>query len=216
MELSLKKEVLVNYVTDQLNLFFPDTIRIQPGTIAGYTATALDELDYCFSHVNDKYFREGDTTRFNHLNSDQYAMFLYRLSHILYKETGEVNVSTKLFLLNKCLHGIDLFYEVDLPHIFLINHPLGTVLGRGKYSDYFIAHQGCNIGSNKDKFPSMGKYVSLHPGAAILGDCHIGENCKISAGSLLIDRDLEDNSVYIGTARDHIVKKSDVRLGIWV
>ena len=216
MELSLKKEDLVNYVTDQLNLFFPDNNRIQPEVIEAFTKNTLENLDYCFSHVNDKYFREGDKTIFNHLNSDQYAMFLYRLSNIIYKETGDCNVSTKLFLLNKCLHGIDLFYEVDLPQIFLINHPLGTVLGRGNYSDFFIAHQKCNIGSNKDKFPKLGKYVSLHPGAAILGDCRVGENCKISAGSLLIDRDLDDNSVYIGMPRDHIIRKSDNKLSIWI
>lgn len=216
MELSLKKEDLARYVTDQLNLFFPDANRIQPGIIGGYTTAVLDDLDYCFSHVNDKYFRDGDKTRFNHLNSDQYAMFLYRLSNILYKETGDANVSTKLFLLNKCLHGIDLFYEVDMPRIFLINHPIGTILGRGKYADFFIAHQNCNIGSNKDKFPRMGKYVSLHPGAAILGDCHIGENCKISAGSVVMDMDLDNNSVYIGTPHNHSIKISDTKLGIWI
>ena len=148
MELSLKKEDLTRYVMDQLNLFFPDRTRIPQEAIEGYIPAALADLDYCFSHVNDKYFRDGDRTMFNHLNSDQYAMFLYRLSNLLFKETGDVNVSTKLFLLNKCLHGIDLFYEVELPQIFLINHPLGTVLGRGKYSDFFIAHQKCNIGSN--------------------------------------------------------------------
>jgi len=216
MELSIEKEDLARYVTDQLNLFFPDMIRVQPGTIAEYTTVALEDLDYCFSHVNDKYFWTGDRTLFNHLNSDQYAMFLYRLSNILFKETEDINVSTKLFLLNKCLHGIDLFYEVELPQIFLINHPLGTVLGRGKYSDFFIAHQKCNIGSNKDKFPKMGKYVSLHPGAAILGDCNIGKNCKISAGSLVIDTDMKDNSVYIGMPRDHILKKSETKLDIWI
>ncbi len=215
MDLSLKKEELARYVTEQLNFFFPDNNRIQQNDIAEFTPATLDNLDFCFSHVNDKYFMKGDTTRFSHLNSDQYAMFLYRLSNIIHKETGTVDIPTKLFLLNKCLHGIDLFYEVEMPAIFLINHPLGTVLGRGNYEDFFIAHQKCNVGSNKDKFPRMEKYVSLHPGAAILGDCHIGMNCKISAGSLVIDQDLGDNSVYIGTPRDHIIKTSETKLSIW-
>lgn len=216
MELSLKSGDLSNYVTDQINHFFPDNNRVHSVGVEQFVRDTLENLDYCFSHINDKYFREKDKTIFNHLNSDHYAMFLYRLSNIIYKETGDCTISTKLFLLNKCLHGIDVFYEVELPGIFLINHPLGTVLGRGKYSDFFIAHQSCNIGSNKDKFPKLGKYVSLHPGAAILGDSQIGENCKISAGSLLMDMDMGDNCVYIGTPRDHIIKKSESRLGIWI
>ena len=36
----------------------------------------------------------------------------------------------KLFLLNKALHGCDIYYEVALPSVFLLVHPLGTVLGR--------------------------------------------------------------------------------------
>ena len=36
------------------------------------------------------------------------------------------------------LHGIDVFFTVDLPDIFLFCHPLCTVLGRAQYSDYFL------------------------------------------------------------------------------
>lgn len=217
MKTSLVKEALVRYVTKQLNTFFPDGNRVQNNDICISIDAALERLDYCFSEVNDKYFpKNGGTPVFNHLNSDHYAMFLYILSNGIFKERNDVNVCTKLFLLNKCLHGIDVYYEVNLPRIFLFAHPIGTVLGNAKYSDYLLVYQKCNVGGNKDKYPVLGKYLSMHPGAVILGDCVVKENCKIAAGSLLLDMNLEKNSVYIGNPRDYIIKKSSERNVAWM
>ncbi len=216
MRMSLGKEDLVRYVTTQLNIFFPDGKRIRNNDIGMNIDAVMEDMDFCFSDVNDKYFpkNSGDPV-FNHLNSDHYAMFLYMASNLIFKERNDVNVCTKLFLLNKCLHGIDVFYEVNLPKIFLFAHPIGTVLGNAKYSDYLLVYQKCNVGGNKDKYPVLGKYLSMHPGAVILGDCVVGENCKIAAGSFLLDMDLEDNSVYIGNPRDYVIKKSSERNVAW-
>lgn len=175
----------------------------------------MERVEYCFSFVNNRYFYDGKDVTFNHLHAYQYAMFLYLLSRVFYQETANTAICKKIFYLNKCLHGIDAFYEVDLPDISLLVHPMGTVLGRGNYSNYLLAYQRCGIGSNKDIYPSLGEYVSLHPGSSILGNCTIGKNCKISAGSLLIDRSLEDNSVYIGTPENYSIKKSHKGLDIW-
>ena len=214
--MSLGKANLVDYTAKQLNTFFPDGNRIQNIDINMNIDEALGNLEYCFSEVNDKYFpKEESDAVFNHLNSDHYAMFLYILSNIIFKERHDEKVCTKLFLLNKCLHGIDVFYDVELPKIFLFAHPIGTVLGKAKYSDYFLVYQKCNVGGNKDKYPVLGKYLSMHPGAVILGKCEIGENCKIAAGSFLLDMNLEKDSVYIGNPRDYIIKKSSERNIAW-
>lgn len=216
MKMSIQQKDLVDYTTRQLNFFFPDNHQIQTKDISGNIDDALDRIDHCFSEVNDKYFPKDDAGPvFNHLNSDHYAMFLYILSNEAYKDRDDDNFCTKLFLLNKCLHGIDVFYDVELPRIFLFAHPIGTVLGKARYSDYFLVYQKCNVGGNKDKYPVLGKYLSMHPGAVILGDCNVGENCKIAAGSFLLDMDLEDDSVYIGNPRDYIIKKSSERNIAW-
>jgi len=76
-------------------------------------------------------------------------------------------------------------------------------------------YQKCNVGGNKDKYPVLGKYLSMHPGSVILGDCVVEENCKIAAGSFLLDMDLEKNSVYIGNPRDYVIKKSSERNIAW-
>ena len=101
-----------------------------------------------------------------------------------------------------------MFYEVILPEIFLVNHPIGTVLGRAQYSDYLTVYQNCNIGSNTNKppslrkSPSLGKYLILRPGAAILGSSIVGNNCQIASQSILIDQKLPNNTTYFGNLND--------------
>jgi len=58
------------------------------------------------------------------------------------------NVCEKIYCLNKCLNAIDIYFEVELPNIFLLVHPLGTVLGKAKYNDFLLVYQQCTVGSN--------------------------------------------------------------------
>ena len=86
---------------------------------------------------------------------------------------------------------------------FLLVHPLGTVLGRGNYKDYFMAYQRCGIGSNHDIYPRLGRNVTLRPGSSVLGNCDIGDNVTIAADSLVLDYSVASESVYFGKPRDH-------------
>lgn len=217
MRISLgNEEGIAEYTTRQLNTYFPDNNTVKKIMLQKYMGNILSRLEICFSKVNNLYFNDGVQVHFNHLNGDQWSMFLYMASRTLYEAKEDRNICDKLFQLNRTIHGIDAYYEVELPSIFLFVHPLGTVLGRGKYSDYFVVYQRCNVGSNHGNYPTIGRYVTLHPGAAVLGQCKIGECSKISTGSLLLDKDLEENSLYIGQPLDYVIKYSDKRNEIWV
>ena len=43
----------------------------------------------------------------------------------------------KIYYLNRLLNSVDLFYKVTLPDIFMLDHPLGSVIGRGTFGNYF-------------------------------------------------------------------------------
>ncbi len=215
MKMSIKKTEITAYMTRQLNAFFPDSKRIDTDDIKKYLDLVFERTEHCFSKVKNKYFTGKGSTLFNHLNADHYAMFLYFTANTLYRKNRDRGLYNKLFLLNRALHGVDAFYEVNLPDIFLLVHPMGTMIGRAHYSDYLVIYQQCTVGSNKGIYPRLGEYVSLHPGSAVLGNCEVGRNCKISAGSVLMDKHLKDNSVYIGTAIQHTIKTSASRLPIW-
>ncbi|MEW5743976.1 MAG: serine acetyltransferase [Nitrospirota bacterium] len=215
MKLSLDRNDLADYVSCQTENFFPDKRSGIREAIVRHLDRTLERVAYCFSKIDVKYFREGDDVFFNHLHGDHYAMFLYLLSNTIHRASGDPAACAKLFQLNRALHGIDAFYEVELPEIFLFVHPLGTVLGRASYANYFLVYQQCNVGSNKNVYPTLKEYVSLHPGASVLGSCVVEENCTIGAGSLLLDRNLEKNSVYVGNPKSFSIKESAERNPIW-
>ena len=208
-KLSLRPIKLVDYLISQINNSFPDGGKLKADDIMPSVLESLKRLEHCFSYVNNKYFFDGSCCSFNHLNGDQYAMWLYILSNELYKDNAPKNVCEKIFLLNKQLHACDIFYEVNLPSIFLLVHPLGTVLGRGNYSDFFVAYQRCGVGSNKNIYPTLGKYFTMRPGSAILGDSFAGDNCQLASESLIIDTKIPDNSLVFGSP-----KNQDIRLNV--
>jgi serine O-acetyltransferase len=199
----------------QLNNLFPDGQDVMADALHDSAALAMQRLEHCFSRVNNRYFFDGTQAVFDHLHGDQYAMWLYFLSNQLYRDGAPVHFCKKLFLLNKSLHGCDIFYEVALPSVFLLVHPLGSVLGRADYSDNLLVYQRCGVGSNHDVYPRLGRHLSLRPGSAVLGRCVVGDNVTVAAESLVLDRDLADNITYIGNPRDYVMHARHGTEKIW-
>ena len=215
MRVSLAPRALAGYLAGQLNAFFPDGHPVAVDDLLPHLDAILARVERCFARIANKYFCDGGEAVFSHLHGDQYAMFLYLAANSLWRAGRPPGLCAKLFLLNKALHGLDAFYEVELPAVFLFVHPLGTVLGRGSYGDYFCVYQRCGIGSNHDVYPTLGQGVTLRPGASVLGRCQVGDDCTIAAESLLLDRDLPAGSLYIGNPRDCSERPGAVRPAIW-
>ncbi len=212
---SLTDQQLVEFLVRQLNNFFPDGNVIKPDDIAPAMPLALARIEHCFTRIANKYFSDSSGAVFNHLHGDQYAMWLYLIANELYRQKAHAGVCDKLFLLNKALNGCDIFYEVELPSIFLLVHPLGTVLGRGRYADYFVSYQRCSVGSNHDIYPDIGHHVTLRPGSAVLGKCRIGSHCEVAAEAMIIDKDVPENSLYLGLPGSAVIKPRLHRYPLW-
>jgi serine O-acetyltransferase len=212
---SLQADALARLAAAQMNAGFPDGDAVCQEDLQAGIRGALQRLEHCFARINNKYFFDGSNAVFDHLHGDQYAMWLYLLGNELFRIGAPASVCKKLFLLNKQLHACDLFYEVELPAVFLLVHPLGTVLGRAKYSDYLMVYQRCGVGSNHDLYPTLGPHLTMRPGSAVLGDSHVAENCSIATESLLLDGHLTANSVYIGNPRDHVIRTQAATQSIW-
>lgn len=212
---SLTDRALARLAAHQINAMYPDGDDVVIDDLMPAVGEALQRLEHCFSHIVSKYYFDGERAVFSHLHGDQYCIWLYFLANTLYRQGAPAAVCTKLFLLNKALNGCDIYYEVELPSIFLVVHPLGTVLGRGTYGDYFVAYQRCGIGSNRDVYPTLGRHVTLRPGAAVLGNCSIGDNCQIASESFVLDRDLPARSLYIGGPKDARIKPNPAPYSLW-
>jgi serine O-acetyltransferase len=202
MNRSTSNRQLEKYISKQLDSLFPDTNNGSPLELH-HIDSALKRAKYCFSRVNNKYF-----SHFNHLHTDQYAMFLYLLSNTIWRTDKNTNLASRVYALNKALHGIDVFYEVELPDIFLFVHPVGTVLGRASYGNYFVTYQRVTVGGSYDCiYPTLGSGVVIYGGSAIIGDCGIGDNVLVSVNTTVMDTDVPNNSV-VNAAGCHPTNKN--------
>lgn len=128
----------------------------------------------------------------------------------VYKELAE-----KIYLLNKNLSSMDLYYQVEMPNYFRFGHTIGIVIGRGcKIGDYFYCLQNCTIGDNGGKgcMPVLGCNVYMFTGSAIFGESVIGNNVIISAGTYIKDTVIPDCSIVYGNGSNLVIKHSDDKI----
>lgn len=211
MHLSLPPRDLTAYVAAQINTLFPDPYPVAVDTIAGGVDDALDRVDFCFKHAKPKRYQTDGQSRFDHLYSDQYVIFLWYLANSLYRRDADVNALNKIYYLNKALHAFDSIYSNRLPDIFLVIHGVGTVLGNAEYANYFVTYQGCTVGQNHGKFPVFGEGVGLGAGAAVIGASRIGAHVSVGSGVTLIDRDVAERHSALRTSRGQLVTRVSQR-----
>jgi serine O-acetyltransferase len=208
-KLSLKSDELLRYVITQSANIFPDGRGSADPQVDAAFRKALMRMEYCCSRIRRKYFFDGTAFHFDHLNSDQYAMFLYVFSNSLFKSLGDHPLAKKLYALNKALNGIDVYYEVELPEVFLFRHCVGTVLGRAHYSNYFTVGQNCTVGNNRGAYPAFSEYCAMYSGSTVVGSCKIGTNAHIGARAFVRNMDIPDNSLVTGQAADLLARPTE-------
>lgn len=188
----------------QLEGFFPIDER-EKECINEQLGKSLLKIEQCFAKNTNKYYHRGDETYFNPFHSSQYTIFLYFYSRLVYL-SGNSLLADKIYYLNKIMNSCDLFYEVELPDFFKLDHPQGTVMGRAKYSDGLSFGQYCTVGNNNGIYPVIGENCRLCMNSAILGNCHIGNDVTLGAGCIVKDQDIPSNSLVFGQSPNLIIK----------
>lgn len=213
MKLSLPADQLSSYIRRLLFSHFPDNDTLDTWSERSFSR-ALERCEHSFSHIRRKYYLEGGVAVFDHLNADHMASFLYFLGNSLWQEIGDVSVATKLSYLNKVMHGLDLFHSVKMPDVFLLVHPIGTVLGNAKYGNYLVVYQNCTVGAVGHDYPEFGNGTILYSRSSVIGKCQFGNNVVFAANSAVVGMDIPDNSVVLGTHPDNriITNTESVRM----
>lgn len=202
---SIGREDLSEYLSKQLNCFYPDSGIVGKADLQSALSIAMDRIETCFEKIELPYYMQGAMSYFNHLNGDHYSMFLYLISNELYKNQ-QINIATKVFLLNKALFGVDAFYSISLPTHFLFVHPMGTVLGKASYGDFFVVYQRVTIGANEAAiYPIFSERTVLYSNSSVIGDCHTGKDFVLGANSSLINTKVPHNSVVVGNYPAHVI-----------
>jgi serine O-acetyltransferase len=193
---------LIELLMKQVGNIFPfDDTNLAKKLIYANLSEALSRLNTCINAV-----RMWKNDEFNYLHSSQYCIFLYYLSNTIWQNHGDkFGLCSRLFLLNKSLNGIDLFYEIKMPKHFFIAHSVGVVLAKAEYGDYLALHQNCTVGKNHGVAPEIGSGVVLYPNSAIIGASVIGSNSIVAQGASIINQITPGNSILYSSTGGRIV-----------
>ena len=160
---------------------------------------------------SNRFFKNGDVV-FNPYYSVTWMIFLYYLSHLLII-SGHQKEADAVYYLNKIMHSVDWFHSICLPEHFMVEHPLGSVLGRASYGDYLFVYQRTTIGGNRKNgnlyYPTIGTNVVMFTNSTIIGDTIIGNNVVVSANTYIINENIPDNCIVFGSSPNLIVKQKD-------
>lgn len=197
---NLTLQEIASFTNQQLK-----NILISDENVASYVKEALERTLNCFALNKNKYYR-GENN-FSVFHSGQYSIYLYYLANTAYKKSNAGQLPSKLYYLNKILHSVDWYYEIELPSCWGVEHPVGSVLGRAKYNDGLFIYQGCTVGGNKKKYPELGKNVIMYSNSTILGDSIIGDNVILSTGTTIKDENIPSNCIVFGQTPNLIIKE---------
>ncbi len=209
MHTDMPHDEIIQLVANQLSNNFVLDLNETNILESCFDAT-LKRCAYCFKHSHNKYYRKDGEVYFNPFHSGQYSIFLYYLSREIYTDNESRSLADRVYYLNKTLNGLDLFYEVEMPDIFFLDHPVGSVIGRATFSNYFSFSQGCTVGNNKGIYPIIGENVRMTSGSKILGDSRIGSNVIISANTYIKDTNIPDCSIVFGSSPNLTIKHREV------
>jgi len=175
---------LVDYTTRQCASIVPDGREDAfRKAVDAHLDEALDRLHVCINGCAPWRMDE-----FNVLQSSQHCIYLYYLGNTIFRRSGDTAAATRLFLMNKALNGIDMFYELALPEVFYIGHSVGIVLAKATYGNHLVLYQGVTVGRHKDQIPSIGDRVVLYPGSSVAGRAVVEADCVVSQGVRVINK----------------------------
>lgn len=206
---------LPDLICHQLESFFPLSIK-EKILLHSSFPIVIEREEKCLERVDNKYFHRNGHTFFSPFHSGEWLIMLYYWGNTLSTKlslTDECNkenvnkiLADKIYYLNKILHAVDIYHEVELPDSFFLEHPVGTVLGRAIYKDGFMAYQNCTVGGNKGYYPSLGENFKMMSGSKILGKSVVGNNVTLAANAYVKDTDIPDNATVFGTSPNLIIK----------
>ena len=203
MRTSLGPGDLARYLKAQLESTFPDGRKAALKPVVG---RALERVEGSFARIVLPGYSKGGEATFSHLQGDQYAAFLYFAANTAWREAEDVELASKLFLLNKALNGIVVMYDTLLPEVFVLMHTVGAVLGKANYGNYFVAAQGVTVGMDRDAIPTFGERVVLYGGSTVIGGCRVGNHVTIASNATVRGETIPDGQVVAGSSPELVVK----------
>lgn len=205
------KDMLLNQISSNYFKSIDDEMLISkhmPVILERFENNIKNNENKYYSKINEKGEREAF---FDPLHTCQWLLFLYITANTIYTYEDEKIeaariVCDKIYGQSKNISGCDLYYEVKMPVSFSFDHPTGSFIGRAVIGEKFSFTQGCTVDNYNEVYPVIGNNVTMKNGSTILGNSHIGDNCIISAGAMIVDEDIPANSIVSGKSPELVIK----------
>jgi len=197
------RDSLIAYTTAQCAALIPDGREAAfRAAVDAHLDEALERLHRCINAC-----APWRPDQFNVLQSSQYCIYLYFLANTIWRRSGDTAAPTRLFLMNKALNGIDLFYEIAMPEVFYIGHSVGIVLAKATYGEYLVLYQNSTVGRHQTDTPVIGDRVVIYPNSAVIGGSFVGDGAVISQGASVIGQTVPRGQMaFRGTGRELVFR----------
>ena len=168
-----------------------------------------------FKHIPNKYYSDGNDIILHTAHYSQSCLILLELNNIIYnsylknKNEKLLEICDKIYFMNTTQSSCDLYYDIDFPKKIFCDHPLGSVIGRAKFSEKSSLVFGgkCNIGQNRFVYPEIDGDLVMYSGSVLLGKTTVKGLVVLSYGSYVKDEGLLENVLIFGQSPNLIIKK---------
>jgi serine O-acetyltransferase len=148
--------------------------------------------------------------------SGVHAVWVHRLNHWLWTHHMRL-LARFLSQLARILTGIEIHPGALIGRRFFIDHGMGVVIGETTViGDDVTLYQGVTLGGTGrqkgKRHPTLSNNVVVGAGAKILGNVVLGANCRVGAGSVVL-QDVPENSTIVGVP-GHIIFRDGQRVVI--
>lgn len=146
-----------------------------------------------------------------------HAIIVHRLSHVLY-QIGIPVLPRFISALMRFWTGVEIHPGAKIGKSFFIDHGTGVVIGEtAEIGDNCVMFHNVTLGGTGHhrgkRHPTVGNNVLIGTGATLLGPIKVGDNVRIGAEAVIINRDVPDNCTVVG-APGKIVKLNGKRVNL--
>ena len=164
--------------------------------------------------IKNSYYSKDGKGLVNLLYLDHFLILCHRLGHFLYRNNGDQNLINAIYYSSRNRTATDVFYRSMIGECFMPVHPLGSVIdSKSTYGFGFRLYNGVHIGpynivgKSPEEWihPSFGDGVILFSNSAVYGNTKIGNNVIVSPKTTIVNEQIPDNCVVMGTSPKLIV-----------
>lgn len=142
-----------------------------------------------------------------------WALVNYRLAHLLHVK-GFKTLARVIMGLTQIVTNIDIHPACTIGRRVFLDHAFGVVIGETAIvGDDVLIYQGVTLGGVSlergiKRHPTIGNKTVIGSGVKVLGDIHVGENCRIGSNSVVV-KSIPDDSTAVGIPARIIEKGRD-------